>query len=197
MPRLTDEASQRRLAERRLLQALQRFHRHEPMVPDMRADALIAALRDATGRPVSHRGATPLTLSEAELRGVLDELVARGEVHREGRRVRLPGHGARLEGEARRLADALLGELAAAGHSPPRAEPIARRLGAPDWVLDALRRSGERVAVAPGIEYPRDLLDALLARLGGRDLSVAELRDELGTSRRYAAALRTAMTSRR
>jgi hypothetical protein len=53
------------------------------------------------------------------------------------------------------------------------------------------------VAVAPGIEYSRDVLDALLVALGGRDLSVAELRDELGTSRRYAAALRAVLISRR
>jgi hypothetical protein len=76
-------------------------------------------------------------------------------------------------------------------------EPIARRLGTPDWVVDALRRTGELVAVAPGIEYSRDVLDALLVALGGRDLSVAELRDELGTSRRYAAALRAVLISRR
>jgi hypothetical protein len=197
MPRLTDETSQRRLAERRLLQALQRFHRREPMAPDLRADALIATLRDPVGRPASHRGATVLTLSDAELLAVLDDLVTRGEVLRDGRRVRLPGRAAGLEGEARRQADALLAEIAAAGASPPRVEPIARRLGTPDWVIDALRRSGELVAVAPGIEYPRDVLDALRVALGGRELSVAELRDELGTSRRYAAALRVALTSRR
>jgi hypothetical protein len=197
MPRLTDEASQRRLAERRLLQALRRFHRREPMGADVRADALIATLRDPGGRPASHRGATPLTLSDAELRSVLDDLVARGEVLRDGRRVWLAGEAAGLEGEARRQADALLAEIAAAGASPPRVEPVARRLGTPGWVVDALRHTGELVAAAPGIEYPRDVLDALLAALGGRDLSVAELRDELGTSRRYAAALRTALTSRR
>jgi hypothetical protein len=197
MPRLTDEAGQRRLAERRLLQALRRFHRREPMAPDVRADALIASLRDLGGRPASHRGATPLTLGEPELRGVLDDLVERGEVLRAGRRVRLPGQDAGLEGEARRQADALLAEIAAAGASPPRVEPIARRLGTPNWVVDALRRTGELVAVAPGIEYSRDVLDALLVALGGRDLSVAELRDELGTSRRYAAALRAVLISRR
>jgi orotate phosphoribosyltransferase-like protein len=45
------------------------------------------------------------------------------------------------------------------------------------------------VQLAPGVEYPRDVLADLLSRLRGRGLTVAQVRDELGTSRRYAAPL--------
>lgn len=179
----------RRLAERRLLAALSRFHRREPMATDLRIDGLLAMLRDEGPRPSSHRGAAPLELSDADLVEIVDDLAARGEVERDGHRVRLAGHAPRLGPEMRRRADALLEELGAAGASPPRAEPVARRLGLPDGVLDALRQSGELVSLAPGVDYPRDVLVALLNRLGGRALSVAQVRDELGTSRRYAAPL--------
>jgi hypothetical protein len=183
---------QRQLAERRLLTALRRLHRREPMAPDIRTDTLIAALRDEATRP----GAPALRLFDAELRGVIDELVARGELEREGRRVRLAGHRPRLGPEMRERADALLAELAGHGASPPRADAVARRLGVPPAVLDALRQSGELVELAPGIDYPRTVLDPLLQRLG-EVTSVAQARDEVGTSRRYAAALLGAVEARR
>ncbi len=193
MSHQTDDSAQLLLAERRLLRALERFHRREPLVPDIRTDALIAMLREAPARPRSHRGATPLALDDNELRGVLDDLVARGEVQRAGHRVWLVGHVAQLDGGARGAADALLAELGAAGASPPRVEPIARRLGVSEWTIDALRQSGELVTLASGVEYPRDVLARLLEGLRGREWTVAQLRDELATSRRYAAALHQAL----
>jgi hypothetical protein len=183
------DPGQRRLAERRLLSALARFHRREPMAVDLRIDGLLALLREDDRRPVSHRGAAPLDLTDAELFDVLDGLQSRGEVERDGHRVRVAGHRPQLGPEMRRRADALLTELGTTAASPPRAEPLARRLGLPDGVLDALRQSGELVQLAPGVEYPRDVLADLLSRLRGRGLTVAQVRDELGTSRRYAAPL--------
>ncbi len=181
---------ERQLAERRLLAALRRFHRREPLAPDLRLDQLLALVREPARRPASHRGARPLTLDDAALRSVIDELVERGEIEREGRRVRLPGRRPLLEGEARRAADALLAELDAAGASPPRAEAIARRLGVAAWIVAALRGGGELMSVAPGIDYSRSMLDRLLAQLRAAQVSsVAEARDELDTTRRYAAAL--------
>jgi hypothetical protein len=188
---------ERQLAERRLLAALRRFHRREPLAPDLRLDQLLALLREPARRPASHRGARPLTLDDSALRSVIDELVERGEIEREGRRVRLPGRHPLLEGEARRAADALLAELDAAGASPPRAEAIARRLGVAAWIVAAVRSSGELVSVAPGIDYSRSMLDRLLAELRAVGVSsVAEARDELDTTRRYAAALLAAIDER-
>lgn len=187
------DPAQRLLAERRLVSAVARFHRREPMAPDLRADALIALVRERGQLPTSHRGGAPLSLTDAQMLDVLDDLVLRGEVEREGHRVRLAGHRPELGAAMRERADALLAELRDAGASPPRPEPIARRLGLPDGVVDALRQSGELVAVAPGVDYPGDALDALLGRLRGRNMSVADVRDELGTSRRYAAALLAAL----
>ncbi|HET7636197.1 MAG TPA: SelB C-terminal domain-containing protein [Candidatus Limnocylindria bacterium] len=188
---------ERQLAERRLLAALRRFHHREPLSQDLRVDQLLALLREPARRPASHRGARALTLDDAALRSVIDELVERGEIEREGRRVRLAGRHPLLEGEPRRAADALLAELDAAGASPPRAEMIARRLGVAAWIVAALRSGGELVSLATGIDYSRSTLDRLLARLREAQVSsVAEARDELGTTRRYAAALLAALDER-
>ncbi len=184
---------QQQLAERRLLSGLRRLHRREPMTPDFRLDAVVALARDGGQRPASHRGAAPLSLTDADLIALLDDLAARGEVVRDAHRIRLADHQPQLGPAMRRRADALLAELGSAGASPPRAESIARRLGLPDGVVDALRKSGELVTLAPGIDYPREALEVLLGQLRGRDLTAAQVRDELRTSRRYAAALLDAL----
>src|SRR5918999_4445628 len=50
---LTEEAAdrQRKQAERRMLNALARFHRREPLRHDIRTDALIALLREEEASP--------------------------------------------------------------------------------------------------------------------------------------------------
>lgn len=194
---MTDEAvaRQRKAAERRLLNALARFHRREPLRHDIRTDALLAQLRDeeAMRPPARHRGGQPLLLDDGELLGVLDELIARGEVERHGRRLRLAGHGPRLDAEMRGRIDALLSGLREAGYEPPRIEAVASRMGVPPGLVDALRRSGRVVSVAPGIDYPREVWDELRGRLArlaeSGPLTVARTRRELRASRRYVEAI--------
>ena len=69
------DPEQRRVAERLVLAALRRFHREQPLSVDLRMDSLVSRVRSASGRkpPPRHRGATPLTLEDAELRRVIDE----------------------------------------------------------------------------------------------------------------------------
>lgn len=187
-------ASGRLTAERRLLAALRRLHRRDPLAPDVRVDTVVAELRAGqAARPRGHRGGDALPLTDAQLRGIVDDLVADGAIVRRGHRVRLPGHAARLPAALRERADALLDALRAESPAPPRADAVARRLGLPETVLDHLRSTGELVALAPGIDYPADVADELLGvarRLRAEGmLSAATLRDATGASRRYAAAL--------
>jgi hypothetical protein len=187
------DSVQRRVAERRLLDALRRLHRREPLRPDVRLDALLAAARAApAARSRRHRGATPLLLDDAALGTVVDGLAASGRVVRRGRRVRLPDHRPGLEPAMRERAERLLAGLREAGIDPPRAEAIAARLGLPAAVVAQLRASGELVALAPGIDLPRATWDELrerLDRLAERGpLTVARVRDELRASRRLAEA---------
>lgn len=121
---------------------------------------------------------------------MVDHLAARGLVERNGRRVRLPGRLPALDPQMAERVSLLIDTLRSAGAAPPRVEPLARRLGVPATTLSQLRASGRLVAVAPGIDYPADVIAAL--RRVTDDLgrcSVARLASEIGTSRRYAAAL--------
>ena len=184
---------QRRIAERRVTHALQRIHRREPMDADVRVDAVVAMVRAAPRPAAGHRGSTRLTLGDAAIHEVIDGMVRAGTLVRRGHRIRLPDHRPGLEPVMRERADRLLEGLREAGAEPPRVDGLAARLGIPPAVLAQLRRSGELVAIGPGIDYPRDAwtsIGASVDRLTERGpLTVARLRDELRTSRRHAEAI--------
>jgi hypothetical protein len=187
------DPGQRRLAERRLVHALQRFHRREPMQTDIRVDTLLASVRSAPRPAAGHRGAAQLTLDDDQLRAVVDELVASGTLMRQGHRVRLPAHGPSMDPEMRERVDRLLEGLREAGTEPPRVDGIAARLGITPTALAQLRTSGELVSVAPGIDYPRSVWDSMSERIDRMDrsgpLHVGYVRDQLRTSRRHAEAI--------
>lgn len=188
------DPAQRRLAERRLVSALRRHHRREPLRDDVRVDTLIAELRAAEpARPSGHRGRQSVALSDAELRGVVDELVRSGTMLRQGHRVRLSEPGAGLDAAMRERVDLLIATLREAGATPPPAEVVATRLGIPAAMLAQLRASGELVSVGPRIDYPRDGWASLVSRLdrlaATSPLSVRLVRDELGATRRHAEAI--------
>jgi hypothetical protein len=184
---------QRGLAERRLLAALRRLHRREPLRSDVRVDAVIAELRQAPRQSAGHRGSAPVTLDDTELRSVVDELVASGVLVRAGHRVRLAGHEPTLDDEMRDRVERLLAGLREAGAAPPRIDGIAARLGIPASVLAQLRAAGELVALSPGIDYPRDVWEALRGRVDAiaahGPLTMGPVRDRLRTSRRHAEAI--------
>jgi Elongation factor SelB, winged helix len=184
-----------RVAQRRLELALRRWHRRHPLTHSIRTDALVRAVLSAEAanpRPATHRGSGSADLDAAILRAALDRLVAAGVVARDGRRLRLVLAPAIGPGMAERV-EQLLGELRRHGASPPRAEVVARRIGMPPAMLDELRRSGSLVALAPGIDYPRDVWERLRDRIvelaAEGPISAARIRDELRTTRRYAEAL--------
>jgi len=188
------DPAQLRLAERRLQEAMRRFHRREPLRIDVRVDRLIAELRAAerSGSP-GHRGGGRLGLTDGQLRGVVDRLVAAGALSRRGHRVRSAGGRPALDPLMRERVDELLRALAEAGATPPPAERVAARLGIPVPLLGQLRASGELVAVAPGIDYPREtwaLITGRLDRIAAEgDPSVRRIRDELRSTRRHAEAI--------
>jgi hypothetical protein len=185
---------QRQLATRRLIAALRRRHRREPLTPDVRVDALIAEMRAASDRrPPSHRGAAPLTLDDATLRAVVDDLVAEGTLSRQGHRVRLADHAPTMDPIMRRRVDRLLAGLAEAGNAPPPVTGIAARLGIPPTTIEQLRIAGELVSIAPGIDYPRATWEQLQERLASMasrgPLTVSRVRNELRATRRHAEAI--------
>jgi hypothetical protein len=194
------DPAQRRLAERLVMAALRRFHREQPLSADLRVDALVSRVRSAAGRrpPPRHRGAQPLTLEDADLRRVIDDLVTDGRLARNGRRIRLPDAKPGLDPEMDERVGRLLEGLRAAGAAPPRVEGIAARLGIPPTVIDQLRAAGVLRQIAPGIDYPADVWSALRARVEDQpgQPSIGRLRDELHTSRRHAEAILAALGER-
>jgi hypothetical protein len=188
------DPGQRLLAERRLLAALRRHHRRSALRDDIRVDALVGELR--AGEPVratGHRGRQPLTLTDGELRSVVDGMVAAGALLRSGHRVQLPDGAPSLDPIMRERVDQLLATLAAAGATPPAAESVGTRLGIPPALIDQLRAAGELISVAPRIDYPRSAwleISHRLDLLADADApSVRRVRDELGTARRHAEAI--------
>jgi hypothetical protein len=196
LPTLAEQIDpgQRRLAERRLLAALRRHQRRAPLRSDVRVDTLIAELRaHEPARASSHRGQQQLGLTDAELRTVVDAMVAEGRLRRTGHRVQLPGGGMALDPIMRRRVDELLSTLTAVGAKPPPTEAVAARLGIPAALLDQLRASGELVSLAPRIDVTREAWGAIAARLdrlaANGPLSVGAVRDDLETARRFAEAI--------
>ncbi len=193
------DSAQRRLAERRLIGALRRLHRREPLRNDIRTDAVLREVRTDPGErlPAGHRGGGSLGQSgDAELLEVVDSMVESGRLVRRGHRVRLREHEPIiLDSEMRARVDRLLSGLRDAGAEPPRVEAIAARLGIPLGVIAQLRAAGELVTMAEGIDYPRVVAAELLASLDELaprgPLTVSRVRETLRTSRRHAEALLT------
>jgi hypothetical protein len=121
---------------------------------------------------------------------VVDGLVRAGAMLRTRHRVRLPEEGSTLDPLMRQRVELLLGTLTAAGAQPPPADRVASRLGIPGALLDQLRATGDLVSVAPRIDLTRASWATIAARLdrlaADGPLSVAAVRDDLGTARRFA-----------
>jgi hypothetical protein len=188
------DPGQRLRAERRLLTALRRYQRRSPLRADVRVDTLVGELRAGEpGRATGHRGRQPLTLTDGELRSVVDGMVAAGTLMRSGHRVQLPDAGHSLDPIMRERLDQLLTTLSAGGATPAAADSLASRLGIPPALIDQLRASGELISVAPRIDYPRAAWLEISHRLDqladGGAPSVRRVRDELGTARRHAEAI--------
>jgi selenocysteine-specific elongation factor len=148
--------------------------------------------RDAGMRPIS-RGAIAgaAGLDDASAAVLIDELVAAGTAQPLG-----PGYVA--SGRRDELGEQLKSLLAGDGLEPRAPDALADALGeTPGDVrkaLDRLALGDGVVRVGPGIYYERDALDratktviALCERSGAA--TIASLRDELATSRKYAQAL--------
>jgi hypothetical protein len=188
------DPGQLRIAERRLLTALRRHQRRSPLRPDLRVDTLVAELRASEpARTSGHRGRQQLTLTDADLRAVVDVLVSSGGLLRSGHRVRLSASEPPLEPIMSERVDRLLAELGSAGAAPPSVDGVAARLGIPGPLVVQLRASGRLIEVGPRIDYTREAWAAISHRLDAlarkAQLSVQAVRDELGTSRRHAEAI--------
>ncbi|MFN2587497.1 MAG: selenocysteine-specific translation elongation factor [Actinomycetota bacterium] len=159
---------------------------------DELADAVTAALGDYHARHPLERGMPRELLKRAvplEPRA-FDALVDGIDgVVQEGALVRLAAHGVALKPAEREARDRVVERIEAAGFAPP----LAAELGVDRALLRALAEAGELVAVGDfyltrsQAETARDKVTAEIAESGG--LTVAQIRDLLGTTRKYAVPL--------
>ena len=170
--------------EDRVLRALGRLHAAHPRQSAIPRAHLAAALPDVA--------------NDALVSGLLDRLKAQGRILAEARTVALPGYEPKLSQGERRLKSELAGAIRSGGLSPPEAAELAAAAGPRGAVvpelLALLRDEQQIVEVAAGLFLDVDA-DAELRRrvrerlADGSAVTMAELRDLLGTTRKYAVPI--------
>jgi selenocysteine-specific elongation factor len=154
----------------RLRSALEGHHRAAPLERGLNREAA--------------RAATGLGARE------FDALVeASAGVVEEGAVVRIDDHRVRLAADQQRASDELIARIEEAGFTPPP----AKELGADEALVRALVDRGELVRVGDFYLTRRQAQDAVAAVRNAIEergpLTVAEIRDLLGTTRKYAVPL--------
>lgn len=180
----------------RLVDGLKAYFAANPYKPSMPYSDLRAAFLEKS--------------DAAALKHVLDSLLASGALFRKDAGVGLSGREVAADPvEAERRAR-IAGAFAAARFSAPLEDEVRLSLklnpSAFEPVLNALIRDGTLVRLAPKVVYHRDTVEAARAAVAGLierrgSVTIAELRDRLTLSRKYAQAIleyfdRTGFTKR-
>jgi len=124
----------------------------------------------------------------------LDRLAGDGKIVQSETTVRLASHEVRLSAAQEARARSLLAALGADSHSPPALSELVEQFGVEPELLGALIERREIVRLNDSVAYLADTYDELVRRIVGRirdagAVTVAEVRDLTGTSRKYALAL--------
>jgi selenocysteine-specific elongation factor len=165
-------------------------HIEHPLAPGMED----AALRTEIARAIRRGGARDAPdLVEA----LLDELIDRGELAREGATVRLATHRVELDPYAEEI-ERLIAAVTAGEPAPPSATELIAS-GFRRDVIDAAVRAGLLVRIAPEILLTPSFVErgAEVVRASGPEgITVSAFREALGTSRKYAVPLLEHMDER-
>ncbi len=138
---------------------------------------------------VRSRAGIPAAAFAAALRGLLDD----GVVIEHGTEVALPSHQVALEdgdGPAGRLIE----QLASNPFAPPSLDEAMKKSGASIEVVRALERRGDVVRLSDDVAFTRDAYERAVAVVkemvaASGSVTVAQLRDRMGASRRPVLAL--------
>jgi selenocysteine-specific elongation factor len=173
---------------------------------DSLSDLVLAAVRDYFERN-PYRAHMPFSELRAEFlkdgpvslfKPVLDRLTASGSLIRRDAEIGLAGREAKADPVEAGRRSRIEGAYRQARFTAPLEGEIRGRLGLnpTDFnpVLNGLLRSGELVRLAPKVIYHRDAVEAARAAVAGLlerhgSVTIAELRDRLGLSRKYAQAI--------
>lgn len=170
--------------EDRLLRALGRLHAARPRQSTIRRAHVAAELPDLPG--------------EAIIGALLDRLTTRGAVVADRRTVALRDHVPKLSQAERRLKEELATSIRGGSFSPPETADLVAQTGPRGTVvrelLTLLVDEGRIVEIGPGLSLDADAESDLRRRVAGRladgsTMTMADLRDLLGTTRKYAVPI--------
>lgn len=170
--------------EERIRKAMTRLHEARPRQSALRRSDVLAAFPDL-GR-------------EGLVGAILDRLKAAGTVVGDARAVALRSFAPRLSQNERKLKDELAASLRTGGYSPPDLAELSTKAGPRSAVVPELLAllvdEGRAVEVARGLHLDADA-DASMRRqvaerlADGASMTMAELRDLLATTRKYAVPI--------
>jgi selenocysteine-specific elongation factor len=157
--------------------ALERFHEEWPLKRGMAKEELRTRLHQSP-----HRGKL-----------VLEALAAEGLILEAGALVASPTHHGGIA-DRRAEADRVIEVLRERGLRPPWADELCAEAGCDREVLAALTEAGEVIRVTEDLYFAREVFDRfshdILCLIDDRGpVTVAEVRDHFGISRKYALAL--------
>ncbi len=170
--------------EDRVLRALARLHADRPRQSTVPRSHLVSELADLE--------------SDSLVGGLIDRLSSRKKVVVEGRAVALAGHEPKLSQGERKLKNEIAAAFRSGGFSPPDLADLTAAAGARSGVvpelLTLLCEEEKIVALGPQLyldfDAEADLRQKVVDRLcDGAKLTMAELRDLLGTTRKYAVPI--------
>jgi selenocysteine-specific elongation factor len=170
--------------EDRVLRALGRLHAARPRLSATPRTHLAAELPDLG--------------SDALIAGIVDRLKEQGKVSAEARTVAIKGYEPRLSQGERKLKTDLAEAVRNGGMSPPDASDLAANAGSrsavvPD-LLALLRDEQKLVEISPSLYLDFDVEAELRRKVtdrlaNGSTMTMADLRDLLGTTRKYAVPI--------
>lgn len=172
--------------EDRVVRAIDRLHRRNPRLSGVRRSSVPGELPDLK--------------SEALVAALIDRLAAAGRLSATDRTVSIAGYQPQLTQAERRLKNELVDAHRGAGFAPPLASELVEKAGARAAIvpelLDLLAEEGHLCPVEPRGLYLEPEADAELRRrvierlsAEGSTMTMADLRDLLQTSRKYAVPI--------
>jgi len=129
---------------------------------------------------------------------VLSRLEAEAGIDRSPHEVGIRGYRISLDPRERDLAEKIFGIFLEAGLQTPAPESVREQLRLPGErftkIMNSLRESGRLIPLNDKVSYPRETLDEIECRVREllkrrRKLAIADMRDEMGLSRKYSQAI--------
>lgn len=170
--------------EDRVLRSLGRLHAASPRQAGIVRSRVAAALADVG--------------NDTLVNAIIDRLKAQGQVTADARTAALADHVPKLSQKERQLKAEIAHAVSAAGLAPPGPDELAARAGPrasaiPD-LLNLLIDEERIVEISPQLYLDYDVAGSLRSRVierlsDGSRITMAELRDMLGTTRRYAVPI--------